>query len=87
MAKMTKGQSLMAAKGRIGSKHCLTSPGYKTKPLEAANSATQRLMSKGSFSKPSCEPKTGKSNFPGQGRADSMPMGEGLKRGHTNFGK
>ncbi len=49
--------------GKIGSKHCLTSPGYKTKPQEAANSFAQKLMSKGSFSKPSCEPKMGKGNF------------------------
>ncbi len=87
MAKMTKGPSLTAARGKISSKHCLTSPGYKTKPLEMANAFAQKTMSKGSFSKPSVEPKMGKSNFPGQGRADSMPMGAGLKRGESNFGK
>ncbi len=49
--------------GKIGSKHCLTTPGYKTKPQEAANGFAQRLMSKGSFKTPSVEPKMGRGNF------------------------
>ena len=73
--------------GRIGSKHVLTTPGYKTKPQAAADARAQTLMSKGSFKTPSCEPKTGKSNFASQGRADSIPMASDLKRGHTNFPK
>lgn len=73
--------------GKIGAKHVLTSPGYKTKPQLAANERAQSLMSKGSFKTPSGEPKMGKSNFPGQGRAESIPMCSDLKRGHTNFPK
>ncbi len=84
MAKMTKGPSLTAGKGKIGCGKMASAPQPQ---LSMSNSFAQKLMSKGSFGKPSTEPKQGASNFPGQGRADSMPMGEGLKRGHTNFGK
>ncbi len=49
--------------GKISSSHCLTKPGYETKPNLAANSFAQKLMSKGTFKTPSVEPKMGKSNF------------------------
>jgi len=77
---------LTRSKGRIGSAHVLTQPGYKTKPQEAANGWAQNLMRRGSFSSPSVAPKTGASNFKGQGKADSMPgFGAGLKQGKCNF--
>ena len=44
-------------------------------------------MSKGSFDKPMVAPKMGASNFPGQKRAASIPMGSDLARGKNNFGK
>lgn len=73
--------------GRISSKHCLTTPGYETQPNKSANGFAQKLMSKGSFKTPSVEPKMGKSNFPSQGRAKSIPMASDLPMGKNNFGK
>ncbi len=54
---------LTSNQGKLSSKRCLTTPGYKTKPQESANSFAQKLMSKGSFSTPSVAPKMGKGNF------------------------
>jgi hypothetical protein len=54
---------LTSNQGKLSSKHCLTSPGYKTKPQETANGFAQKLMSKGSFSTPSVAPKMGRGNF------------------------
>jgi hypothetical protein len=77
---------LTRSKGRIGSAHVLTQGAYKTKPQETANGFAQKLMRKGSFSTPGTAPKRGASNFPGQGKADSMPgFGAGLKQGKCNF--
>ncbi len=54
---------LTSNQGKISSKHCLTTPGYKTKPQESANSFAQKLMSKGTYSMPSVAPKMGRGNF------------------------
>ena len=73
--------------GKLSRAHSLSRLGYQTPQQKASGAWEQSLMRRGSFSTPSCEPKTGKSNFPGQGKADSIPMGSDLKRGHTNFPK
>lgn len=77
---------LTRSHGRISASKCLTQPGYKTKPQTAANAAAQSMMSRGSFSTPGTAMKTGKSNFPGQGKASSQSgFGAGLKQGKCNF--